>query len=174
MQQIYVIANQADYTVLPIDELNQPIDALIHAILSVRYNGAEIEMRTEEQMDAGSDTWRSDAPGDSMYWIPTSQNTFTLYPTPASAIYAGLKVRAILKPSRTATSILTALYDNYGEQIASGAKARMCAIPSTPWTDAALSQYHRGLFEVGIAKAEVAAARAYGRGLLETKMSVLR
>ena len=52
----------------------------------------------------------------------------------------------------------------YFEAIANGAKARLYEIPNKPWTDAALSGFHRNKSEMMASRARDDAASGYGRG----------
>lgn len=79
-------------------------------------------------------------------------STVELFPTP-DAVYS-LQINAAMKPDKTtATGIDSVLFENYGEQIASGALARLLAMPGKEWANPELAAVHLGRFNEGINRA---------------------
>jgi hypothetical protein len=59
-----------------------------------------------------------------------------------------------LAPTRKSTGIETFIYDLYSEGIAAGAKARLMAMPSKPFTDLNASMMYRAQFSAVISDAK--------------------
>lgn len=78
---------------------------------------------------------------------------------------AGLSVvpRVALKPSNSATCVSDDLFDQYAIDIASGAKALLMLNPDKPYTNLALSQYHRGVFESSCATVAVMVGQSFSQ-----------
>lgn len=59
----------------------------------------------------------------------------TLLPTPDKTVANGLRMRAALTPTRSATQVHDILYDRYADAIVQGAISTLCAVPDQPFTD---------------------------------------
>lgn len=68
------------------------------------------------------------------------------------------------KPDRTATSGPDFLYNDYYEQIAAGAKARLMAMGKKPWGDTNMAGVYLGVFNEAIRQANTRQAHGFGRG----------
>ena len=64
-----------------------------------------------------------------------------------------IKLRASLKPSRTALGVSDQLFTDWLEVLAAGAKSKLMAIPGKDWSNPSNSVFYEGLFQSGIAKA---------------------
>lgn len=64
-----------------------------------------------------------------------------------------LEIRAILKPTRTATGMPDQIGLHYQEALINGALAKLQEMPRKDWTDLQLSAYHQTLFDESVREA---------------------
>jgi len=107
--------------------------------------------------------------GTPTYFVQEKIEKLILVPKPSAALVGGILAKVSARPARSATAVDDELWEKYLEVIASGAKAKLFAMKKKPWTDSALANYHRQLFEDGIARAKIAATRGHGRAKLRTQ-----
>jgi len=107
--------------------------------------------------------------GTPSYFVQEKLEKLILVPKPSAALVGGILAKVSARPARSATGVDDELWEKYLEVIASGAKAKLFAMKKKPWTDSALANYHRQLFEDGIARAKIAATRGHGRAKLRTQ-----
>ena len=82
-----------DYT------LTAPADTAIEKILSIQYNGVDLEPITPAILDQRLPKWRTE-PGVPQYYIKTSSNTVRIAPAPSTGSADALLLRLILKPTQ--------------------------------------------------------------------------
>lgn len=75
------------------------------------------------------------------------------FPTPDAA-YPFFGTVA-LKPSRAARGVESFIYETHANVLASGAIYRLALVPSKEWSNPALAEAHRMLFERGVADARI-------------------
>lgn len=73
-----------------------------------------------------------------------TQNRRSLWVVPAQS--GQLAARVALKPSNTGTGVSDELFAHYANDIATGAKAHLLAIPRQPFTDIVLAEQARQIF----------------------------
>lgn len=99
---------------------------------------------------------------DDICWT-TDRLNFNVSPPPLDALQQyGLIVA--LQPTQTATTIPDDIYNNFAEDIATGALARIYGIPKKDWSDEPLARSKRTAFEERIGKAARQAAKGFSRG----------
>lgn len=141
-----------------------PTDALIADIITVRHNDIQVSPSTEAGLDEMIPSWRTQTGEQAVAWIASERNKVTLYPTPTAA--GTLKVKAVLKPSQTATTVPQQIFDHYLEAIAAGAKWRLMAMPEREWSNPQLALYYRDVFMRGISDAKMSAIRGHNRAVI--------
>lgn len=87
-------------------------------------------------------------------------------PTPSDTLANAFTMRVAVQPDRDATAFDAALYQDYAETIAHGAKARLMASPHKAWTNLTTAPAERAFFLAGINLAKLRTARARTRGQL--------
>lgn len=158
------VAGTASYTLTP------PTDALIWDVISVRHNGKDLSPAFEDDIDATSSSdWRSRTATDAESWFAGERDNIRLVPAPSSSGTANIEARVVVKPSRTTTNLPKQLYDNYLENIAAGAKARLMAMVDVEWSNPTMVNYHENIFMSGVTKATTEAAKGYNRARLRTR-----
>lgn len=100
-----------------------------------------------------------------------SQLQFRAVPMPTAR--AIVRFMAIVVPSTDSAGISDELFNQYGEIIAKGAKARLYAQPQKTYTDAALADLLRAEFELEIAREKISAAKAFSDAPLRVKAQFL-
>ena len=95
----------------------------------------------------------------SHYWA-VSMDAIRVYPVPEIDYY--LAMRAAFKPKADAVYFDESLYDDWLEEIASGAKMRLFGMASKPWTDYNLAVYEKSKFNSGIGRARISVHNSFG------------
>jgi hypothetical protein len=88
----------------------------------------------------------------SAYWLINDQ-ILRLFFIP-DAVFT-LQYELVLKPSRTATGVKTWIYETWADKLVSGTIAQLARIPGKDWTDPAMAEMHRGMYEKAITDAEI-------------------
>lgn len=129
------------------------------------------EVRHGAALRAGLDTTvPSDRGAPTCYYQRTPSDTaIYLWPVPDTSVSGALGVRAAFAPTRSATQVEDALFDNYMPEIVSGALAQLLITPGQPFTNPSLAEYHRKAFSSGRSKAVGDAKRGATRGALVVK-----
>lgn len=133
--------------------LTDPSNALIVQSIYVSYNGNRIYPTSTERLDQLLPDWRQGVAGDPQWYVSPAPNQVLFDRVPESAITGGLWANVALKPSSAATVVDDTLYRSWREPVASGALARLLAIPDKPWANGNLARYHAAKFEAGVANA---------------------
>lgn len=78
-------------------------------------------------------------------------------------------LRVAYKPSRDSVQGPDFLYNDYLEQIASGAKGRLMLEAKKDWSNPTLGEAHMSVFDAACDRAKVRAAQGFGRGRVRVK-----
>jgi hypothetical protein len=138
----YTVANQAEY------DLCGGV-AKVEAIQWVTCNGIELS-GTDPRLIDHTELTRTGQP--SAYWL-INDEILRLFFIP-DAVFT-LQYELVLKPSRTATSVKTWIYETWADKLVSGTIAQLARIPGKDWTDPAMAEMHRGMYEKAITDAEI-------------------
>lgn len=133
------------------------------------YDGKPMDIKTTEDMDASyADDWQIHT-GTPSCLLQLTPGVLQFYPIPTVDATTGLKLRVSLKPNETATGVPHDLAMKYRSEILAGAKARLMLYPGKPWTNGDLAVISGGAFDAGVGKANLAAARSFGRGRIAAR-----
>lgn len=161
---INVVASTAAYTLTS--------DVAQHEVAFVRaawYDTTRLDEGPRDALnDMSSTNWTTVAADTPRAYTQTVREQITLHPTPSASLTGGLVVEVALMPTLTATSLADWVADEYMEGIASGAKARLMAMPQVPWASPDHSGYHRTLFNAAKADARI----EVNRSLMRSKLMV--
>ena len=127
-------------------ELVLPAESLLVRITALKIDGRETVARPYFEMD-------EDVSGLPRMFSNTPQGDVMLYPVP-DAVYP-VKATALLKPSREATTVDDILFESWGDVVASGALARILAMPGVAWSNPSIARIHYETFRQGINRSEV-------------------
>ena len=101
----------------------------------------------------------------------TSQMTFQMQPQPQDR--QQITFRVVLAPNHASTGIDDALFAQYAEQIATGAKARLYAQPQKTYTDPGLAAIEQEKFALFMAREKIEAAKGFSGAPLRIKPQFL-
>lgn len=140
---------------------------LVHKILQGHLLGSgspRLEPQTPEWCDLNYPGWLDgNQRGKPSNVVQISPDAFIPVPAANGGPWTAV-LRVAYKPSRDSTQGPDFLFNDYYEDIASGAVARLCAMPKQVWTDPQLAQMHAMSFSDAVARAKIRAARGFGRG----------
>jgi hypothetical protein len=92
-------------------------------------------------------SWRT-CGTEAQYYLPDTE-TIGLTWRPTEAVTDGLRIKAVLQPDQTATTVPDFLFNDWANEIRDGALAEIYAIPGKEWTNLDMATYHRGLYRNG-------------------------
>ncbi len=96
-----------------------------------------------------------------------NQNTFRVWPAVTGD--RQIHMQAVVMPSHSSLGIDDALFEQYAEVIARGAKARLYLHPQKPYTNPELASICREEFAMAIAREKIAAAKGFSGAPLRTR-----
>ena len=88
-------------------------------------------------------------------------NTVCLVEKPTKSIGAGLHILTAVKPNRKATGVAEFIFQDWAEEIASGALARIHAMAGRVWADPQLVDFHSKKFRAAISRAKSKLYKSY-------------
>lgn len=137
-------------------ELAPPADTVVSAVLNVRCGDRIIEAARQEDLDAEVNYWR-DLQGPPTRYIQPDEETIILNPIPQEIV--AVRIFAALRPSQASGGVDASIFERFLDPIASGALARLMAMPAVAWSNPDLAGYHSQIFNAGVADAADKAAR---------------
>jgi hypothetical protein len=144
-------------------DIPTPRDAESVRILRGWYDGKELEILQEEQVnDMFPDDWTLQT-GTPLYIMQTAPDCFYLVPRPEATVVDAVKLFVALKPTREATGLPSFVYERYLDSITHGVKARLFSMASVRWSNPSLASYYVGMFEEDIGNANVDAYKGFGK-----------
>lgn len=117
-------------------------------------------LRSTEPCETGC-TFHSHA----IWFVPP--DTLHVLPVPKEDKEAAIKVFVAVAPKRDACSVDSVFYERYHEAVINGALARLYLARATPWHDKQLAEYHRRLFDNGVAAAGMDRLTGHVRGRIK-------
>lgn len=153
---ITAVANVAEYN---LDEL--PDGTVLSSITSMTFQGLPVYPRTLEWLDTNRANWRKDYSTRPEYFLVQQIGQFQLVGYPSVTVVDAVRVRVALKPSRAATKVYDRLYEDYLDDIANGALARLMAMRGRPWSDQSLVEHYNRLYELERGSAKVAVRKGF-------------
>ena len=109
--------------------------------------------------------WRTDVRLPTRYYFVDDTTVGLLLAPDATG---ALRINAALKPTRTATTFPDWIYQRYAETLAHGAKARLMMVPTKPYSNPKLAEWHRDQFNGGCGEAMIRTARGSSRAALRS------
>lgn len=151
---VNVVKDQADYAFAP------PVDYEVTRVLSVRHDGTALVPQAEEVLEGLYQDWET-MTGTPRYFTQENRDGLRLVPIPDADVANGLKIRAALQPTRTATTLDQQLKTHWLEAIKHGAISRLKLISGQPFSDPAAAAAHRQLFREQIGEAKLWVSRNF-------------
>ena len=88
-------------------------------------------------------------------------NTVCLVDIPTKSVANGLHILCAVKPNRKATGVAEFIFQDWAEEIASGALARIHAMAGRVWANPQLVDYHARKFRAAISRAKSKLYKSY-------------
>ena len=140
------------------------------SVLRVFYKDTELSARAREMVVRGHAARGSAitdvtvASGTPSEWFNRDpvEPVISVYPPPATSEVAVFTLIAAHAPTRAATRVADVLYDDYAEDIAAGAVARLLLMPAQPFTNPVLAAPYRKQFRDAVTSAATRARLGMG------------
>lgn len=119
----------------------------------VEYSDLTIYKATQPDLDYESRGWRnrtSDKAVVSFWGILPDQEHLFITPIPTIMYADGIRFTTVIYPGQNAVEVPDLLYEEYSEDIAAGAAARILSIPGKPWTDLDAAKFRQSQFNRAI------------------------
>lgn len=141
-----------------------PPDTMLVDVFEVFFNGRPLVPKSADELANiyRFTDWRSES-GEPVYFTFNMPGVLQVVPSSQSNTTSALSLRAVLAPTRTATSIDTLVYQHQLDVIAKGARARLHAMVGQPFYDNAASALERKEFLTGIGEAKIKANKGLSR-----------
>ncbi|MBI5255524.1 MAG: hypothetical protein HY855_03420 [Burkholderiales bacterium] len=150
-----VAADQSDVTVTLPDSQTELV-----RVEAAWLDGRKLTPATARELDDSCEDW-TELVGTPSHVVQLTPGVVRLFRIPTAAATEGLRLRASVRPSETATGIPDDLAVKYRDALIKGAIGLLLMIPKRPWTDMELGQGMLTSFE---ADAAAAASSANSRG----------
>jgi hypothetical protein len=132
-------------------EMDAPTGALVQAVRDVWIGSRRLAPITVAGLQNVMPDWATMKASEPSYYNMAGElPLLRVYPTPTNTTGQALVVRATYVPKTNALSLPDFLGQRHMEGIASGAKARLMAMPGVPWSNPELSVYYRSLYDSAI------------------------
>lgn len=139
-----------------------PSGSVVARVIQAWVNGDEVFPKSASELNSIYSDWRS-AVGSAKYITSITPREYKIVPNPSPSDDQKLSLLVALKPTRTSTTCPDFLLEDYIEEIAHGAKARLKEISDKPWTNTSEAIAHRGKFMMGVMRAQSRAELGFGR-----------
>jgi len=152
---------------------NKPLDTLVHAVFKVFVNDYPLEVLTLDRAlelypywaDKTTDPEKIEEDGSTPRSITQiSPHQYAILPLPDASETYTVRMFYALKPTRTATGIDEAVFDDLEDVIMHGALQDLLVLPSTQWSDRELASYHAKQFRSQLTERRARANLGNARG----------
>lgn len=140
----------------------------VSVVMHVAYDGVPLLHKPLEWLDVELPRWRSTT-GTPKYFSQINSEQIVLAPIPDAGLINGLTMTLALQPSQTATGFPSWIGNQYFEDLANGALARLMLMPNKPWTDLQNGAARQMVFNAAVSNAKANAVRSLARAEIHTK-----
>ena len=166
LDPIDIVADTAEYALSPGAGLKPA------KVIRAWHDDVEIFPQTTQELSLRYAQWTTEE-GTPQWFTQRKPESVILVPIPTAALTDGLDIELAIKPARSSTGILDEIYEKYLEEIAYGAKFKLFAMKSKPWSDATLAAGWRAAFDEACGTARVTAAKGFTRARQRVKAHFL-
>lgn len=131
---------------IPEAELTVPNDMILMHPISLRFNGANITPFSPRMLDVDEEGWRDAKADCPKFWLVKQNTNNAVRLVPIPLVTGTITGEVVVKPSRDATGIEEVFMERFATYLIDGTLGRLLAIPSAPWFDPQLAQYHKSEF----------------------------
>lgn len=152
---------------------NKPFDTIVHAVFGTFVNNEPLEVLTldralvlyPEWASRTTDTSEIAEKGSNPRSITQiSPHQFAVLPLPDATETYSVRMIYALKPTRTATGMDEAAFDELEDVIMHGALQELLVLPSVQWSDRELASYHAKQFRSQLTERRARANLGNSRG----------
>lgn len=141
-------------------------DAEIEIIENATLDGNPLEPKTVGWLDVNVPDWETaDEETPARYITQMGPNAVTLVPKSSGL----LRLRLVLKPSRTASMVPSFLQDQYGAELAQGAAGHILLMPNVEWSNPNLGAAHHNAFQATLDRIKITATKGQQDAPLRTR-----
>lgn len=108
-------------------------------------------------------------PGRPSALMQNPDNTFTLNAIPGETVNGAITIRALVKPTRTSSTVDTLIFNDYAPAIGAGAVAKLMNIPNEPFSNPGMAPVHDSVYLRARHQARIRANKGMGRTNLQVK-----
>lgn len=137
-----------------------PTDTKVVQVMTAAVDGVPITPKTVDELSRKL-AWDTLTAERVEHYYQRTSDTCELYPIPSSG--GALTMRVAVAPKRTALVFDESIYEDWLEELASGALARLLTMPGAAWTNDVLGMFHRDKFQKAISAAEATANKSFSR-----------
>lgn len=154
---INAVAGQGDY------DLEPPSGNYdVARVLSAWFKSGELKPTSEDMIRKSIADWTNQV-GNPSAFMHANPNVVTLIPAPSESHANALRMRLVIRPSRTGRGVEDWIFNKYVEVIASGAKYRLASMPQKPWTSQEVAMYQGRMYQAGVLAATAEASKSFTR-----------
>lgn len=154
---ISVVANTHTYSLSP------PTDTVVVTVLDAWLDNLQLQWKGSDDLRQVNTRWQAWTGPRPIYLTSETPRSVRLVPSPTVASTNGLRMIVALKPTIAAAGLETFIWEEYREQIADGALARLYLSPGKPYTNLELGAAKRAMFRSHCNAAYNRSMRAFGR-----------
>jgi hypothetical protein len=159
---ISVVADQSTYAFVP------PDDTKVVEILDAWYENVWLDPMGTDDLARVNTRWQSWTAPRPLYITQLDDDNVRLVPEPTTALASGLHILVALKPTNDATGMEEWILEDWREQIARGALARIYESPRKPYSDSGLARVKKAEFRQDCTDAYNAAMNGLTRSTSRT------
>jgi len=161
------VANQAVYALAVLT------DTRVSMITDAWWDTLRLIPKSEDQLAQlfGAD-WRTMQGGPNYYLRDTDPTSITVVPYPIISEPGALTMKTTLCPTRASMTVDPNLIEYWLEPIASGAKARLMAMPGQPYFNRTSALAEALMFRKGVSDAKIQVNRGLGRAVVNMRPPV--
>lgn len=156
---VSVVAGTHTYPLTPASE------TVIAGITEVRFAGLAdaVPPVTRQWLSDNVAEWKTRQDRYPIAYMVPAVGSIRLIGIPTESVANGLDVAVALKPSQAAVNVDDILYNDYLDDIARGALAKLLAMKSKDWADPVLSEEYQRRYELARGNAEIKTQKGHTR-----------
>lgn len=135
-------------------------------IKTLRHYGEPLTEKSPDSLDRLAPGWMNYPAGSPSWWHMINSRQLSVIPAPQASAAGVFVIRAVLKPSQTATHVWDRLYQDWQSELVAGALSKLLLMPKKPWSDMAAAALHERTFRDGVLRAKVVALKEGTSGSL--------
>ena len=137
-------------------DVDVPKGAQVATIKNIWLPNRELIAATMDQIQQFIPNWQTSTGAGPVYYNAAQDwTTYRIFPIPENANKVQMTLRVAYAPDQFGSVLPRFLADRWLDEITAGAKARLQAMPSKPWSNAATAVYNQRLYDDGALEAKI-------------------